>query len=292
MSSEMGEIKEAIKNSLDNLKIDLTNHSMPSTSASPTYADIIGRENNNTTTMFVDLPTDGEGGKDFKGFKNKLESLLTNENVKCNGIFETKKGVKISAPSLTDAHKIRDYLSKTETFSNLKVNVITKELPKFIVKFTNVGEEEKFMEQLTLKNPILKDISLKPLFKITLNDQYHWILEVPSNAYRIFSNLGFVFLGLSKHKIMEFLSIKHCKKCALYGHTTKRCPYAEDRCLKCGELAHQGTCVLSCFTCKTKNKSNYGFNEICKTNHRIASINCPEYRKQERLARSRIDHGN
>ncbi|KAG8179190.1 hypothetical protein JTE90_004019 [Oedothorax gibbosus] len=91
ISNEMGEIKEAVKNSLDNRKIDLTNHSMPSSSASPTYADIIGRENNNTTTMFVDLPTDGEGGKDFKGFKSKLESLLTNENVKCNGIFETKK---------------------------------------------------------------------------------------------------------------------------------------------------------------------------------------------------------
>ncbi|KAG8177622.1 hypothetical protein JTE90_019649 [Oedothorax gibbosus] len=123
ISSEMGEIKEAIKNSLDNLKIDLTNHSMPSSSASPTYADIIGRENNNTTTMFVDLPTDGEGGKDFKGFKNKLESLLTNENVKCNDIFETKKGAKISAPSLTDAHKMRDYLNKNETLLNLKVSI-------------------------------------------------------------------------------------------------------------------------------------------------------------------------
>ncbi|KAG8173893.1 hypothetical protein JTE90_002268 [Oedothorax gibbosus] len=126
MSSEMGEIKEAIKNSLDNLKSELTNHSMPATSASPTYADIIGKENNNSTTMFVDLPTDGEGGIDFKGFKNKLESLLTNENVKCNGIFETKKGVKISAPSLTDAQKIQPDFPDIKNFDS---KIIVSSIP-------------------------------------------------------------------------------------------------------------------------------------------------------------------
>ncbi|KAG8179192.1 hypothetical protein JTE90_004021 [Oedothorax gibbosus] len=226
------------------------------------------------------------------GFRSSLEALLSNDSVKCNAIYATNKGAKISAPSIINANLIKEKLNNADNLKSLKVNIVTKESPKFIIKFTDHKKELPFKDQLIFKNPVFAELNFNIIFKIDTKEQVHWVIEVPPTAYRRVDKLGSVYLGLTKHKITEFLSIKHCKKCCQYGHTTKKCAYVEARCIKCGEVSHTGPCTLRFFNCHSKNKNNDGFNEIFKTNHKIATINCPEYRKHERIARSRVDHGD
>ncbi|KAG8177620.1 hypothetical protein JTE90_019647 [Oedothorax gibbosus] len=171
---------------------------------------------------------------------------------------------------------------------------MTKEPPKFIIKYTSLNDEKALLEQLVLKNPFFSTTSPKVLFKIDINkiDQYHWVIEIPPSAFKAVERLGFVYLGLGKHRLLEFVSIKHCKNCLEYGHTTKKCTNSGGRCIKCGDQKHTEPCSLRCFSCHKKNGSNDGSLELFKTDHRVASDRCPEYRKQERVARSRVYHGN
>ncbi|KAG8177081.1 hypothetical protein JTE90_015733 [Oedothorax gibbosus] len=91
----MGDLKVLVATSLEGFKSDLTGHLSASSPPSPTYADVTGSSGSGESiVMFVDLPEEGEGARDIRGFKSSLEALLSNVSAKCNGIYPTKKEQK------------------------------------------------------------------------------------------------------------------------------------------------------------------------------------------------------
>ncbi|KAG8174408.1 hypothetical protein JTE90_016104 [Oedothorax gibbosus] len=179
VSGEIENLRESVTSALEAFKSDIGEAKVSSTQAPPSFADVVATgSSKENVTIFVDLPVEGEGVKDFRGFKNALGAILSKESCKCSGIYETKKGAKLTAPSLSDANSIKEIIGKTESLLTLKVNIMTKEPPKFIIKYTSLNDEKVLLEQLVLKNPFFSATSPKVLFKIDINeiDQYHWLL--------------------------------------------------------------------------------------------------------------------
>ncbi|KAG8201408.1 hypothetical protein JTE90_024281 [Oedothorax gibbosus] len=100
--------------------------------------------------MFVDIPREGDGSIDFSTFKGTLGDLISKERIKCNGIYPSKKGAKLSIPTIEEANEIKGLLSNTPSLSNLKSFIAAKENPKFIIKFTEYSDEVTVLEQLKL----------------------------------------------------------------------------------------------------------------------------------------------
>ncbi|KAG8174409.1 hypothetical protein JTE90_016105 [Oedothorax gibbosus] len=181
VSGEIENLRESVTSALEAFKSDIGEAKVSSTQAPPSFADVVATgSSKENVTIFVDLPVEGEGVKDFRGFKNALGAILSKESCKCSGIYETKKGAKLTAPSLSDANSIKEIIGKTESLLTLKVNIMTKEPPKFIIKYTSLNDEKVLLEQLVLKNPFFSATSPKVLFKIDINeiDQYHWVIEI------------------------------------------------------------------------------------------------------------------
>ncbi|KAG8174989.1 hypothetical protein JTE90_027065 [Oedothorax gibbosus] len=124
----MENLKEVVTSSLETFKTDIREINTTSSPTSPSFADVVatggGRDN---VSIFVDLPKEGEESRDFMGFKSALGVLLSNDSVKCSGIYETKKGVKFTAPSINDANRIKESICNSESLSSLRVNIISKE---------------------------------------------------------------------------------------------------------------------------------------------------------------------
>ncbi|KAG8174328.1 hypothetical protein JTE90_001005 [Oedothorax gibbosus] len=237
VSGEMENLRDSVTSALEAFRLDIGEAKVSSAPAPPSFADVVATGGSKENVIiFVDLPVEGEGVKDFRGFKNALGAILSKESCKCSGIYETKKGAKLTAPSLSDANSIKEIIGKTESLLTLKVNIMTKEPPKFIIKYTNLKDEKALLEQLVLKNPFFSTTSPKVLFKIDINkmDQYHWVIEIPPSAFKAVESLGFVYLGLGKHRLLEFVSIRHCKNCLEYGHTTKNVPTQGEGVLNAG----------------------------------------------------------
>ncbi|KAG8174137.1 hypothetical protein JTE90_028367 [Oedothorax gibbosus] len=252
----------------------------------PSYAEMAATASDRSeVSIFVDLPKEGEGPLNFSSFKETLGVLIAKDNIRCNGY------IYVILPNLEDANKIKEILGNSPSFSNLKSSIASKENPKFIIKFTDYSEESALLEQLKLKNTIFKDVTVTTVFKIKVTNKFHWIIEVPPAIFRTVDRLGALYLGASRHRVSEFISIRHCKKCGQYGHTTSKCSYANALCMKCGAEPHTGTCSPKCIICTGKNATNDGLNEIYSTSHKTGTDQCPEHRRQTRLAKGRVNHG-
>ncbi|KAG8177082.1 hypothetical protein JTE90_015734 [Oedothorax gibbosus] len=171
VSGAIEEIKSLVIGSLDSFKKDMGN--LRDTAEShvaqpiPSYAEMAANASDRSeVSMFVDLPKEGEGPLNFSSFKETLGVLIAKDNIRCNGIYPSKKGAKLSLPNLEDANKIKEILGNSPSFSNLKSSIASKENPKFIIKFTDYSEESALLEQLKLKNTIFKDVTVTTVFKI------------------------------------------------------------------------------------------------------------------------------
>ncbi|KAG8178078.1 hypothetical protein JTE90_007062 [Oedothorax gibbosus] len=243
---------------------------------SATYAAVSKAAPKGNFSLLVDLPN-GKDDLTFSDFKSVLSKTINNESVCSNGIFETKRSAKVSFPAVQDIDKVKEIFSKTPSLEKLKTFTPKRELHKIIIKFCNINEEKDFKDQLELKNPVFSGKDFKILFKIKTGEQYHWILEVSSNIFKglgLSPNndiTGFVFLHSSRYRVTEFTSVRRCTKCLDYGHSTGHCPYSGTRCFKCGSEEVEGhdkkNCIMKCFICDRKNKSNDGTLELVPTNH-------------------------
>ncbi|GBL53286.1 hypothetical protein AVEN_186435-1 [Araneus ventricosus] len=154
-------------------------------------------------------------------------------------------GLKLVSASLDDAKVIKDLLYDTEDndlLSSFEFSIPPRRSPQIIVyNVDKKVEPDVFKKGLLAKNLFLADANNAPKFKAEFNipsrnkELVHWILTInPKNFHEIMDKEGLYF-EFSRLRFSEFIGIKQCKKCFLFGHTTKQCKEETPRkCDNCG----------------------------------------------------------
>ncbi|KAG8184352.1 hypothetical protein JTE90_006755 [Oedothorax gibbosus] len=163
---KMTEVKDLVTTTLEDFKYELT-ASLTSGTFGPirtggSYSEVAGKltgSDKGNFSIFIDLP---------KGDQSALSASIDKDNVCCNGIYECRKGAKISVPYIREIHKIKSIISSTPSLQSLKTYIPQRENPKIIIKFTQINDEKEQKDQLLLKNPIFLKSDFKILFKIKL----------------------------------------------------------------------------------------------------------------------------
>ncbi|GBN97831.1 Retrovirus-related Pol polyprotein from type-1 retrotransposable element R1 [Araneus ventricosus] len=156
-------------------------------------------------------------------------------------------GVKLIAASPDDIVAIKDTIIEHCDKEMLqKFDLVTPNcrFPQFILyNVPKEVEENTLKAGLLAKNIFLTDGNNKAQFKLEFNiparDQRfsHWVMSVNPKKYEDFKNKEGLYFQFSRLRLSEFISVKQCRKCHAFGHTTKGCdPNNKQLCDKCGEI--------------------------------------------------------
>ncbi|KAG8165451.1 hypothetical protein JTE90_007020 [Oedothorax gibbosus] len=232
---------------------------------------------------------------DFSGdFKKDLLTYCdTNDcSIKVIKFIKLKTGVKLIVNGQGDLGMLQDFI-KGSRFSKCNHFTPRKLAPKLIIKFTNITSKEDLIKKLSVNGKVFLDERIKVLFNIPIKlkegNKFHWVLEIPPQIYKEVKSLGEVFLDLDFCKILDFDSLRFCRKCLKYGHSKKFCKSPLNLCYRCGEEAHDGECdQTNCYNCKMKNK-----NMMIKTceMHFAGTPKCPLWERELDILRERVDKG-
>lgn len=146
-------IKDEIQGTIEKLNTKINEivaiQSSPEQHAkSVTYAEALSYDNKSSITLFVNLPGDGNSAADHKELKDRLESKLLNEKIRCNGVYSNKRGLRVVVPTETDATGTKEIVSGFSDIPEAKVVIYRKEHPNIIIRNTPIDDEEKLFDNL------------------------------------------------------------------------------------------------------------------------------------------------
>ncbi|GBL99219.1 hypothetical protein AVEN_134579-1 [Araneus ventricosus] len=210
-------------------------------------------------------------------------------------------GVKFIAASPDDITVIKETLmehGEKEILEKFDFITPNRRSPQFILYNVpkEIGEGE-LKVGLMAKNITLADGNNKPHFKIEFSIPArdsrfnHWVLSINPKKYDDFKNKEGLYFHFSRLRLSEFISVKQCKKCFAFGHTTKGCdPANKQLCDKCGEVKEEnhrcrGNNCINCRESNRKVRTNY------KTDHSCLDRNCNVLTKQKEIVMRRTDYG-
>ncbi|XP_072948187.1 uncharacterized protein [Epargyreus clarus] len=118
----------------------------------------------------------------------------------------------------------------------------------------------------------------------------HPILELSPVLHKKLTEAGTIYIGLQRRPIVDQSPLVQCTKCLGYGHTKAVCKEKDQACSYCGETHTWEKCPSrlkqkppACVNCRrATGKSN--------ETHQAFSDECPERRKWDAIARSRISY--
>lgn len=88
-----------------------------------------------------------------------------------------------------------------------------------------------------------EECQVNPKFKVGKRepggDSVDWVCEVSLQFRKTVLKAGKLFIGWSRCRVCDFLSISRCYKCQAFGHIAKYCKAEIDTCGKCGQEGHQ-----------------------------------------------------
>ncbi|GBM61504.1 hypothetical protein AVEN_170267-1 [Araneus ventricosus] len=242
--------------------------------------------------------------KDFETNKKLFMNLISsnNPNARVRGINKLYGGgVKIITGSKDEASAIKDLiLEKGAAVLNTKFGFVLpgRRVPQLILYNVDKGvDEESLKKGLLSKNITLADAENKPHFKVDFKMPArdpkcnHWVLSINPKKYSDFIGKGGFYFEFTKLRLSEFISVKQCKVCFGFGHTSKNCDHAENpRCDRYGEAKKEGH---KCRTVKCNNciESNARFRTDFRTNHSCLDRRCRSYQKQKELVIKRTNYG-
>ncbi|GBN63905.1 hypothetical protein AVEN_47894-1 [Araneus ventricosus] len=242
--------------------------------------------------------------KDFDTNKKLFMNLISsnNPNARVRGINKLYGGgVKIITGSTDEADAIKDLILEkgaADLDQNFEFVLPGRRVPQIILYNVDKGVgEESLKKGLLSKNITLADAENKPHFKIDFKIPArdpkcnHWVLSINPKKYSDFIGKGGFYFEFTKLRLSEFISVKQCKVCFGFGHTSKNCDHAENpRCEKCGEAKKEGH---KCRTVKCVNciESNERFRTDFRTNHSCLDRRCRSYQKQKELVIKRTNYG-
>lgn len=181
---------------------------------------------------------------------------------------------------------------------NLKADEVSPRNPLIIVKeILKAHSDEELVAMLKAHNKdLLKELPEKDTLirvktrKRARNDLLcSPIFEVSPPVHQRFTAAGTVFLGLQRRTVEDVSPLVQCSKCLGYAHTRTHCKEPKLLCSFCGGEHTRADCERrlgggypGCINCIRVN--------LPDTAHSLASDMCPERRKWDNIARSRVNY--
>ncbi|KAF8788014.1 hypothetical protein HNY73_009554 [Argiope bruennichi] len=158
-------------------------------------------------------------------------------------------GVKIVTASVRDAEIIKEILVADNQVDNLYELIVPGPRSPQVILYNIEGdiEEEQLRTGLLEKNLFPGDGNNEPVFKVDFSipgkrsNNKHWVISLPPNTFHEIKNKGGLYFGWHRVRTSEFISLKQCKNCLGFGHTTKYCDRKDEtRCEGCGDIKVTG----------------------------------------------------
>lgn len=142
--------------------------------------------------------------------------------------------------------------------------------------------------------------NVKVLFEIPIKAKTHKhiIIAVDEQSRKTLLKKGRINFGFEMSPIEDYINVKTCYRCNLYGHISTDCntPPEKVRCSKCGENHERKNCKCkpedeiapSCDNCINYNKRTKGTNRHLQTDHSLKDWKCGVYRELTRKALERL----
>ncbi|GBN07203.1 hypothetical protein AVEN_246875-1 [Araneus ventricosus] len=185
-----------------------------------------------------------------------------------------------------------------ETIEKFELITPNRRSPQFILYNVPKQTEENVLKAgLMAKNITLVDGNNRPQFNLEFSipardSRYnHWVMSINPKKYEEFKSKEGLYFQFARLRLTEFISVKQCKKCFAFGHTTKGCdPANKQLCDKCGEIKEEnhrcrGNNCINCRESNRKVRTDY------KTDHSCLDRNCNVLNKQKELVMRRTDYG-
>lgn len=232
--------------------------------------------------------------------QQKLQSNINpvRDNIRINRIRQTKSGkVFIDACSRADSDKIAN--SKALTDAGLRAAAPPARLPRLIVydvprEFSEDAISEAVLSQnKELLEGLDKDSFTKefvPKFRVGKREAtaVHWIVEVTPGIRNRIRRSNKIYIGWSRCRVLDYLSLTRCHRCLDLGHVAKYCRARTETCAYCGNEGHG---KVNC-----KMKSSSGVCGLCRrrgrpSDHAVDDKECSTYKMIMDRYKSSIDYG-
>ncbi|GBM40813.1 hypothetical protein AVEN_137319-1 [Araneus ventricosus] len=154
-------------------------------------------------------------------------------------------GVRMVAASHGDIMIVKGLIEEygdKETMDGFDFVIPNRRSPQLII-YNVDGEvdQEQLKAGILAKNITLAVSANKPYFKVEFSIparnslKKHWVLSIDPKKFIEIKNRKGLYFQFSPLRTSEFISIRFCKRCFAYGHTTKNCdPKNEQKCDRCG----------------------------------------------------------
>ncbi|GBM59001.1 hypothetical protein AVEN_145294-1 [Araneus ventricosus] len=210
-------------------------------------------------------------------------------------------GVKLIAASPDDIAAIKNTLVEfgdSETMEKFELVTPNRRSPQFILyNVPKEIEEGTLKSGLLAKNIFLADGNNKPHFKLEFSipgrdkRSNHWVMSINPKKYEDFLSKEGLYFQFTRLRLAEFISIKQCRKCFAFGHTTRGCdPSNKQLCDRCGDVREENHRCKgnNCINCRESNKK---LRTNHKTDHSCLDRNCKTLIRQKELVIKRTDYG-
>lgn len=205
--------------------------------------------------------------------KSKLKDHLG--ALRINRLHSIKKGgVLIETNSKEELDNIMPVLS-TELVDTANIRLPNQRVPELRIKGISPDLTIDDIIPLIVKqnNISAEEATLIKECKIVTTSfgRKDAILITPNPVFEKLLSKGKVFLGYSRHNIMENFLIKSCRICLNTGHTSTNCNRSnENICKKCGDNHESNTCTSSSKSCWRCGK----YSHLKSPPHNFASNDC------------------
>ncbi|GBN98467.1 hypothetical protein AVEN_273685-1 [Araneus ventricosus] len=242
--------------------------------------------------------------KDFESNRKIILDLLQTHSpeARLRGVVKIfGGGVKLIAASPDDILAIKNTLiehGEKEVMDKFDLITPNRRSPQFILY--NVPKEveaDSLKAGLLAKNIFLADGNNKPHFKLEFSipgrdrRSNHWVMSINPKKYEDFLGKEGLYFQFTRLRLAEFISIKQCRKCYAFGHTTRGCdPKNKQLCDKCGETREENHRCKG-YNCINCSESNRRLRTNHKTDHSCLDRNCKTLIRQKDLVIQRTDYG-
>lgn len=240
-------------------------------------------------------PVEEKDGRNNEQIKDELVKKLgkVRKDLRINNIRQMRgKGIIIEVKDKKDVETIR----KVDLEGiGLKAGKPNKVNPSIIIYDVEPGcNVDQLKEDFVNKNcdflnteqlqKVDKEIEFRYSFK-TPKSKINWIVQVPGTIFESLIDRGRIYMLWRSYRIREYLNIMRCFKCHGYGHKAVNCGSMEQLCENCGDREHlKNSCPKKdaprCINCIRSRRKDIV--------HRVKDVNCPEYKRQIEIYRSKI----
>lgn len=223
--------------------------------------------------------------------KTDLNKNIDPTKIAISDIQNMPKGViAINCKNNDELNKFKD--EATKALSD-KYDVQIPEIRAQRVRISDIGEnlsDEKLVDSIMTQNDFIKNGSLKviSMFENKKRKGYHEaILECDNDNYNAIIENEKLYIGWSRCRVYEYISVMRCFRCCGYNHKAVNCKNKKP-CLNCGDEHLAKECPSSesaCINCKNAVSK---FKIKLDINHPAWSKNCSVYKQKLESSRKRL----